>query len=100
MDISPTRKERSRQRIVEAAARSIRAKGYDGVGVADVMKQAGLTHGGFYAHFASREALLVEAVEQAGRTSGALLAEKTVRCGPLAPAPFAPWSKPICQMRC
>jgi TetR/AcrR family transcriptional regulator, transcriptional repressor for nem operon len=69
MDKTPTRKQRSHQRIVDAAARSMRRHGYDGVGVADVMQQAGLTHGGFYAHFASREALLVEALEQAGRQS-------------------------------
>ena len=43
--------------------------GYAGVGVADVMKEAGLTHGGFYAHFDSRDALLVEALERAGRES-------------------------------
>ena len=40
------------------AARALRRNGYAGVGVADVMKQAGLTHGGFYAHFPSRDALL------------------------------------------
>jgi AcrR family transcriptional regulator len=45
-----------RERIVEVAARAIRRTGYGGTGVADIMKDAGLTHGGFYAHFASREA--------------------------------------------
>jgi TetR/AcrR family transcriptional regulator, transcriptional repressor for nem operon len=74
MDNIPSRKERSHERIVDAAARSIRRNGYDGVGVADVMEKAGLTHGGFYAHFASREALLVEALEQAGRESSRRLA--------------------------
>ena len=67
MDAEPTRKQRSHDRIVEAAARAIRRDGYGGVGVADVMREAGLTHGGFYAHFASRDALLVEALERAGR---------------------------------
>ncbi len=71
------RKELSHQRIVEAAARTIRRRGYAGVGVADVMKDAGLTHGGFYAHFESRDALLVEAVEHAGRGSAALIARNT-----------------------
>lgn len=61
----PTKKEQTRERIVRSAARAIRAKGYDGVGVAEVMKDAGLTHGGFYAHFASRDALLVEALDAA-----------------------------------
>lgn len=64
-----SRKEETHERIVEAAARAIRRVGYAGVGVADVMKEAGLTHGGFYAHFDSRDALLVEALERAGHES-------------------------------
>ena len=63
------RKQETHERIVDVAARAIRRHGYAGVGVADVMKQAGLTHGGFYAHFDSRDALLVEALERAGRES-------------------------------
>jgi AcrR family transcriptional regulator len=62
----PSRKEATHDRIVEAAARAIRRSGYSGTGVADVMKDAGLTHGGFYAHFASREAMLAEAADHAG----------------------------------
>ena len=62
-------KDETHERIVDAAARAIRRHGYGGVGVADVMKEAGLTHGGFYAHFDSRDALLVEALERAGRES-------------------------------
>jgi AcrR family transcriptional regulator len=62
-------KEETHERIVAVAARAIRRNGYAGVGVADVMKEAGLTHGGFYAHFDSRDALLVEALERAGRDS-------------------------------
>ena len=49
-------KEATHERIVAAAARAIRRSGYHGTGVADIMKDAGLTHGGFYAHFGSREA--------------------------------------------
>jgi TetR/AcrR family transcriptional repressor of nem operon len=64
-----SRKEETHERIVDAAARAIRKHGYSGVGVADVMKEVGLTHGGFYAHFGSRDALLVEALERAGRDS-------------------------------
>ena len=64
-----SRKEDTHERIVDIAARAIRRHGYAGVGVADVMKEAGLTHGGFYSHFASRDALLVEALERAGRQS-------------------------------
>ena len=65
----PGRKELSHERIVETAARAIRRGGFAGVGVADIMKEAGLTHGGFYAHFPSRDALLVEALERAGLES-------------------------------
>ena len=68
-----SRKEDTHERIVEAAARAIRKHGYAGVGVADVMKDAGLTHGGFYAHFESRDALLIEALERAGRESLAVV---------------------------
>jgi TetR/AcrR family transcriptional regulator, transcriptional repressor for nem operon len=59
-------KEASHDRIVEAASRAIRRSGYHGTGVADIMKTAGLTHGGFYAHFPSREAMLAEAADRAG----------------------------------
>jgi TetR/AcrR family transcriptional regulator, transcriptional repressor for nem operon len=64
-----SRKEATHDRIVEAAARAIRRNGYDGAGVADIMKDAGLTHGGFYAHFPSREAMLAEAADRAGAES-------------------------------
>jgi TetR/AcrR family transcriptional regulator, transcriptional repressor for nem operon len=69
-----TRKELTHERIVEAAARTIRRSGYAGTGVADIMKNAGLTHGGFYAHFASREAMLAEATDRAGAEAVAALA--------------------------
>jgi TetR/AcrR family transcriptional regulator, transcriptional repressor for nem operon len=71
MAIAKTRskKEETRERILRAAARAIRKHGYEGVGVADVMKEAGLTHGGFYAHFESRDALLAAAADQAGAES-------------------------------
>lgn len=59
-------KQATRQRIVEAAARAIRRSGYDGPSVAEIMKEAGLTHGAFYAHFPSREALLAAAADRAG----------------------------------
>ena len=63
---APGRKQLTHDRILDTAARAMRSSGFYGVGVADVMKQAGLTHGGFYAHFPSRDALLVEALERAG----------------------------------
>ncbi|WP_099655503.1 TetR/AcrR family transcriptional regulator [Acidovorax sp. 56] len=67
-------KEASRERIVNAAAKAIRRSGYDGTGVADIMKEAGLTHGAFYAHFESREAMLAEAADRAGAEANALAA--------------------------
>jgi AcrR family transcriptional regulator len=76
MPTSPDRKAQTHDRIVEVAARAIRRGGYDGIGVADIMKEAGLTHGGFYAHFASRDAMLVEALQRAGRDSDQLVAER------------------------
>lgn len=79
---TPGRKEVTHDRIVETAARIIRRSGYDGTGVADIMKEAGLTHGGFYAHFASREALLAEAADRAGAEALALV-ERIV--APVAP---------------
>src|SRR5258705_835974 len=79
MKKTATRKEESHERIVRAAARAIRQHGYAGVGVAEVMKEAGLTHGGFYAHFDSRDALLVEALERAGRESFDALARAAER---------------------
>src|SRR5436190_2254186 len=68
-----SRKEDTHERILEVAARVLRRDGYAGVRVADVMKEAGLTHGGFYAHFPSRDALLVEALGRAGRESAGMV---------------------------
>ena len=76
------RKEATHDRIVEAAARAIRRSGYGGTGVADIMKDAGLTHGGFYAHFDSREAMLAEAADRAGAESIALLARAAATAPP------------------
>ena len=71
---TPSRsKELTHERIVDAAARAIRRSGYNGTGVADIMKDAGLTHGGFYAHFGSRETMLAEAADRAGRESVAVM---------------------------
>jgi TetR/AcrR family transcriptional repressor of nem operon len=76
MEPNLTKKEATHERIVNAAARAIRRSGFEGVGVADVMKEAGLTHGGFYAHFDSREAMLAEALARAGSSGAALLAKR------------------------
>jgi AcrR family transcriptional regulator len=70
------RHQQSHERILDAAARAVRRSGVAGVGVAEVMKEAGLTHGGFYAHFESRDALLAEALEHAGSQSNANVRER------------------------
>ena len=75
-------KEASHERIVSAAARAIRRSGYGGTGVADIMKEAGLTHGAFYAHFASREAMLAEAADRAGAESNAVAARAIAAAPP------------------
>jgi TetR/AcrR family transcriptional regulator, transcriptional repressor for nem operon len=65
MGHSQADKARTHERIVELAAKRFREKGLDGIGVADLMKDAGVTVGGFYKHFASRDALVAEAVATA-----------------------------------
>ena len=61
MRYSREHKQETHDRIVKKASVRLREKGAHGIGVADLMKEAGLTHGGFYAHFDSREALVMEA---------------------------------------
>ena len=58
-------KEATHTRIVRVAARRFRERGLEGIGLADVMKEAGVTVGGFYKHFGSREELVVEALATA-----------------------------------
>src|SRR5258708_13527845 len=65
MRYSKEHKLETRARIVKKASMRLREKGAHGIGVADLMKDAGLTHGGFYAHFDSREALGIEAFSHA-----------------------------------
>jgi TetR/AcrR family transcriptional regulator, transcriptional repressor for nem operon len=77
-----SRKEATHERIVETAARAIRRSGYDGTAVAEIMKEAGLTHGGFYAHFESREGMLAEAADRAGADTVALLARVAAAAPP------------------
>ncbi len=72
-------KEQTRRRIVETAARRFRKEGVEAVGIAGLMADAGLTHGGFYAHFASKEELVRAALEEASdqsRERRAVLLEK------------------------
>jgi len=60
-----------RSQILDSAARLFREQGFDAVTVADVMKAAGLTHGGFYRHFASKDALIAAAIGQAQEQAAA-----------------------------
>jgi TetR/AcrR family transcriptional regulator, transcriptional repressor for nem operon len=65
MRVSREQAAANRERIIEAAGALFRAKGFDGVGVADIMKAADLTHGGFYGHFASKDDLAARASQRA-----------------------------------
>src|SRR3954469_21842305 len=64
MKVSREQAVENRERIVETAARLFRERGFEGIGVTDLMKEAGLTHGGFYGHFSSKEDLIAEASER------------------------------------
>ncbi len=59
-------KRRTRARLVETASRRFRSKGASGIGIARLMRELKLTHGGFYRHFGSKEELLAEAIERSG----------------------------------
>jgi TetR/AcrR family transcriptional repressor of nem operon len=65
MGYSQAQKAESRQRVLENASWQIREHGIEALGVADCMRSAGLTHGAFYGHFSSRDALILEALELA-----------------------------------
>ena len=65
MKVSKARAAENRQGIVDAAARLYRERGLTGVGVADITRDAGLTHGGLYRHFPSKDALVQEACARA-----------------------------------
>jgi TetR/AcrR family transcriptional repressor of nem operon len=66
MSTKAERKQRSRESILRSASRLLRQRGIAGAGVADIMAGAGLTVGGFYAHFASKEALMDATIRQTG----------------------------------
>jgi TetR/AcrR family transcriptional regulator, transcriptional repressor for nem operon len=65
MKVSREKAAENRERIIDAAGTLFRANGFSGIGVADIMKAAELTHGGFYGHFASKDALMAEAMAHA-----------------------------------
>src|SRR5258708_15857949 len=74
MKVSREQAAANRERIVEVAGKLFRENGFDGIGVADLMKAAGLTHGGFYGHFSSRDELIAEAIECALQDGGKSMA--------------------------
>lgn len=84
MRVSREQMAENRERILDTAATLFRERGFDGVGVADVMKAVGLTHGGFYGHFASKEDLAAQALGRAFVHSGQWAAEAKAT-GPEAP---------------
>jgi len=79
MKVSREQAARNRERIVETAAQRFRERGFEGIGVADLMKEAGLTHGGFYGHFSSKEDLIAEASDRALMGSLALFTKVAER---------------------
>lgn len=77
MRYSPEHKDAVRARIVEATSRVLRKVGLDGVSIPTLMKQVGLTHGGFYAHFEDRDELVAEAVRFAANQTGTTVFESS-----------------------
>src|ERR1700743_2969980 len=79
MEWGPKKAAAHRERIIEAASALFRAKGFDGIGVADIMKAADLTHGGFYGHFSSKDDLIAQAsgraMRQAAKNWGKITAD-------------------------
>jgi TetR/AcrR family transcriptional repressor of nem operon len=88
MGYSQAQKAESRQRVLETASRQIREHGIEALGVADCMRSAGLTHGAFYGHFSSRDALILEALEHAVRQSEKRLASHPTEPGKRTETPL------------
>ncbi len=74
MKVSKAQVQENRARIVETAAMLFRQRGYDGIGVAELMAAAGLTHGGFYKHFGSKADLMAEAAAESINQSAGIAA--------------------------
>lgn len=75
-------KARVRRKIVRAASRRFRARGGDGVGIADLMRELKLTHGGFYRHFHDKEALFADALDESGAMARTKMAAAMASAGP------------------
>jgi TetR/AcrR family transcriptional repressor of nem operon len=86
MRVSREKAAEHRDRIIDAAGALFRAKGFGGIGVADIMKAADLTHGGFYGHFASKDDLVAQASR---RTMARAAANWTRLVGAAPEKPYA-----------
>lgn len=73
MRVSREKAQQNREQVIETAARLLRERGFEGIGVADIMKAAGLTHGGFYRNFTSKDDLATQATERAASTMRAAM---------------------------
>ena len=94
MRVSREKFAENRARILEVAGELFREKGFDGIGVADIMKAAGLTHGGFYGHFDSKDEPGLRGEQGAGRKDpGALAGDRRRR-------PRAIRWRPCCSTTC
>src|SRR3546814_19200886 len=91
MRVSRDEAARNRTKVVEAAAEKFRQRGYDGIGVVGLMEAAGLTHGGFYKQFADKEALVVEATEQALTENLGKWGEAIEKAPGAPPGPLRQW---------
>jgi TetR/AcrR family transcriptional regulator, transcriptional repressor for nem operon len=82
MSQSSDKKAQTRRRVLNEAAAAIRAVGPEGIGVATLMAKAGLTHGGFYAHFKSKDDLVAQAISQMFEDSYELFLRRTANMEP------------------
>ena len=76
MKVSREQAAKHRERILGVATKRFRERGFDGISVADLMQQAGFTHGGFYGHFSSKEELMAQACTRAFAEKAALWQEE------------------------
>jgi TetR/AcrR family transcriptional repressor of nem operon len=96
MKVTKEQAAATRARILDEAAKLFRERGFGGIGVADLMKGIGLTHGGFYGHFSSKEALMAEACKHAV----SIMLEEWNRVADAAPAkPLAAITVPYLSTR-
>ena len=82
MRYEPDYKAKTRQKVLAEAAKTMRAEGVQGMGVANVMAKAGLTHGAFYAHFESKDALIDETVKEMALAARGRFDAVTAELGP------------------